>query len=87
MNPDQACSLWVLLTPPSVDLDTAWTQFSMSCVRQEYVANKLAYIPNVLPAPWSGERKSKFDTIWPTSSVDIYEENITQSSDPPTGTF
>ena len=86
MNPDQACSLWVLLTPPSVDLDTAWTQFSKSRVRQEYVANKLAYILNVLPAPWSRERKSKFDTMWPTSAVDIYEENITQS-DPPTGTF
>ena len=86
VNPDQSCSLWVLPTPPSVDLDTAWTQFSMSPVRQEYVAYQLAYILNVLPAPWSGERKSKFDTIWPTSSVDIYEENITQS-DPPTGTF
>jgi len=58
----------------------------MSRVRQEYVADKLAYILNVLPVPWSGERKSKFDTIWPTSSVDIYEENITQS-DPPTGAF
>ena len=86
VNPDQACSLWVLPTPPSVDLDTAWTQFSMSRVHYEYVAYQLAYILNVIPAPWSGERKSKFDAIWPTSSVDIYEENITQS-DPPTGTF
>ena len=72
--------------PVEVDLDTAWTQFSMSRVHYEYVAYQLAYILNVLPAPWSGERKSKFNTIWPTSSVDIYEENITQS-DPPTGTF
>ena len=58
----------------------------MSRVHYEYVAYLLAYILNVPPAPWSGERQSKFDTIWPTSSVDIYEENITQS-DPPTGTF
>ena len=72
--------------PVEVDLDTAWTQFSMSHVHYEYVAYQLVYILNVLPAPWSGERKSKFDTIWPTSSVDIYEENITQS-DPLTGTF
>ena len=72
--------------PVEVDLDTAWTQFSISRARYEYVAYQLAYILNVVPAPWSGERKNKFDTIWPTSSVDIYEENITQS-DPPTGTF
>ena len=58
----------------------------MSRVHYEYVAYQLAYILNVIPAPWSGERKSKFDAIWLTSSVEIYEENITQS-DPPTGTF
>ena len=51
----------------------------MSRVYCEYDAYQLAYFLNVLPAPWSGERKSKFDTIWSTSSVDIYEENIAQS--------
>jgi hypothetical protein len=57
----------------------------MSRVHNEYVAYPLAYILNVLPAPWSRERKSKFDTIWPTWSVDIYEENVAQN-DPPTAT-
>ena len=71
--------------PVEVDLDTAWTQFSISRARYEYVAYQLAYILNVVPAPWSGERKSKFDTIWPTSSVDIYEENITNGDPPTTG--
>jgi hypothetical protein len=71
--------------PIEVDLDTAWTQFSVSRARYEYVAYQLAYILGVVPAPWSGERKSKFDTIWPTSSVDIYEENITNGDPPTTG--
>jgi hypothetical protein len=62
--------------PVEVDLDTAWTQFSITRARYEYVAYQLAYTLDVVPAPWSGERKDKFDTLWPTSAVDIYEDKL-----------
>jgi hypothetical protein len=68
--------------PVEVDLDTAWSQFSVSRARYEYVAYQLAFTLNVVPAPWSGQRKNKFDTIWPTSAVEIYEEKL-KDSDPP----
>ena len=71
--------------PVEVDLETAWAQFSVSRTRYEYVAYQLAYTLNVVPAPWSGTRKNKFDTIWPTSAVEIYEDT-TKHEDPPTTT-
>ena len=67
--------------PVEVDLDTAWTQFAAARARYEYVAYQLAYTLDVVPAPWSGERRSKFDTMWPTSAVDIYEDKL-KDSDP-----
>ncbi len=69
--------------PVEVDLDTAWTQFSVARARYEFVAYQLAYTLDVVPAPWTGERKSKFDTIWPTSAVEIYEDEL-KKTDPPT---
>ncbi len=71
--------------PVEVDLDTAWTQFSVFRARYEFVAYQLAYTLDVVPAPWTGERKSKFDTIWPTSAVEIYEDEL-KKTDPPTAT-
>ena len=62
--------------PVEVDLDTAWAQFSATRARYEYVAYQLAYTLDVVPAPWSGVRKNNFETIWPTSAVDIYEEKL-----------
>ena len=62
--------------PVEVDLDTAWKQFSVSRSRYEYVAYQLAYTLDAVPAPWSGKRKNNFGTIWPTSAVEIYEENL-----------
>lgn len=62
--------------PIEVDLDTAWTQFSLARARYEYVAYQLAYTLDVVPAPWSGQRKDKFDTLWPTSAVEIYEDKL-----------
>ncbi len=59
--------------PVEVDLDTAWAQFSVTRSRYEYIAYQLAYTLDVVPAPWSGGRKNKFDTMWPTSAVEIYE--------------
>ncbi len=71
--------------PVEVDLDTAWTQFSVFRARYEFVAYQLAYTLDVVPAPWTGERKNKFDTIWPTSAVEIYEDEL-KKTDPPTVT-
>jgi len=59
--------------PVEVDLDTAWEQFSVTRARYEYVAYQLAYTLTVVPAPWSGVRRKNFNTVWPTSAVDIYE--------------
>ena len=67
--------------PIEVDLDTAWAQFAAARARYEYVAYQLAYTLDVVPAPWSGGRRSKFDTMWPTSAADIYEEKL-KDSDP-----
>lgn len=66
--------------PIEVDLDTAWAQFSVTRARYEYVAYQLAYTLDVVPAPWSGRRKTKFDTMWPTSAVDIYEAKPKESN-------
>lgn len=70
--------------PVEVDLDTAWEQFSLTRSRYEYVAYQIAYTLNVVPAPWSGERRNNFDTIWPTSAVDLYEEKP-DGNNPPNG--
>ena len=65
--------------PVEVDLDTAWEQFSIARARYEYVAYQLAYTLDVVPAPWSGNRNNEFDTMWPTSAVEIYEEKLKDS--------
>jgi len=65
--------------PVEVDLDTAWAQFSTLRTRYEFIAYQLAYTLNVVPAPWSGGRRTNFETLWPTSSVDIYEEKLKDS--------
>jgi len=67
--------------PVEVDLDTAWTQFTSIRARYEYVAYQLAYSLDVVPAPWSGPRRKNFDTIWPTSSVEVFEDGL-KDSDP-----
>ena len=71
--------------PIEVDMDTAWKQFSVSRLRYEYIAYQLAYTLDAVPAPWTGGRKNNFDTIWPTSAVEIYQEKTTHD-DPPTAT-
>jgi hypothetical protein len=65
--------------PVEVDLDTAWEQFSIARARYEYVAYQLAYTLDVVPAPWSGKRRKNFDTMWPTSAVEIYEAKLKDS--------
>lgn len=67
--------------PVEVELDTAWTQFQLIRARYEFIAYQLAYSLDVVPAPWSGPRKKNFDTIWPTSAVEIYEDGL-KDSDP-----
>ena len=67
--------------PVEVDLDTAWTQFTLIRARYEYIAYQLAYSLDVVPAPWTGPRRKNFATIWPTSSVGVYEDGL-KDSDP-----
>jgi hypothetical protein len=71
--------------PTDVDFDTAWEQFRVSRSRYEFIAYELAYALDVVPAPWSGKRNTPFDTVWPTSANEIYQQEIknTNTEDKP----
>ena len=62
--------------PIEVDLDTAWTQFSISRRRYEFAAYALCKALDAVPAPWSGPRYKETEIIAPSSAVEILRTQV-----------
>ena len=61
--------------PIDRDLDEAWTEFKVLRMRYEFAAYEICRALDATPAPWSGDRKIKTPTIWPTIAVDLLPDN------------
>jgi hypothetical protein len=56
--------------PIERDLDDAWTMFREARSRYEFPAYAIMRQLDAAPAPWTGDRRVKTPTIWPSLAVD-----------------
>lgn len=68
--------------PIEEDLDTAWTQFSISRKRYEFAGYELCRKLDAVPAPWTGPRNKQTVVISPSSAVEILQQEVDKDASP-----